>query len=132
MSTPDLLETSFADISTSSAHVASELTAITYWWGYEIYFPQPLLNKLESEGDVATGVLYFLGALSRAVPVIYPFVNTIATYVALQFTVIRAMDQGSGVVLMATWVLPILLIPKPWEEGWKEKSKERASKPFGA
>lgn len=79
------------------------IEAQTYWWGYEIYIPPRTLQKLEDEGDVATGVLYFLGALSKTVPLIYPFVNMIATYVAMQFTIIKAADRGNGIILVATW-----------------------------
>lgn len=79
------------------------IEAHTYWWGYEIYIPPRTLQKLEDEGDVATGVLYFLGALSKTVPLIYPFVNMIATFVAMQFTIIKAADRGNGIILVATW-----------------------------
>ncbi|RKP06017.1 hypothetical protein THASP1DRAFT_32158 [Thamnocephalis sphaerospora] len=101
------------------------MEARTYWWGYEIYIPPRMLQKLEDEGDVATGVLYFLGALSKTVPLIYPFVNMIATFVAMQFTIIKAADRGNGIILVATWVLPIVLIPKPWEDRFRETLRER-------
>ncbi|RKP25931.1 hypothetical protein SYNPS1DRAFT_22204 [Syncephalis pseudoplumigaleata] len=101
------------------------IEAHTYWWGYEIYIPPRTLQKLEDEGDVATGVLYFLGALSKTVPLIYPFVNMIATYVAMQFTIIKAADRGNGIILVATWVLPIVLVPKPWEDRFRETLRER-------
>ncbi|KAI8053757.1 hypothetical protein BDF22DRAFT_742731 [Syncephalis plumigaleata] len=101
------------------------IEAHTYWWGYEIYIPPRTLQKLEDEGDVATGVLYFLGALSKTVPLIYPFVNMIATFVAMQFTIIKAADRGNGIILVATWVLPIVLIPKPWEDRFRETLRER-------
>ncbi|KAI9596162.1 hypothetical protein BDF19DRAFT_439833 [Syncephalis fuscata] len=101
------------------------IEAHTYWWGYEIYIPPRTLQKLEDEGDVATGVLYFLGALSKTVPLIYPFVNMIATFVAMQFTIIKTADRGNGIILVATWVLPIVLVPKPWEDRFRETLRER-------
>jgi hypothetical protein len=106
-----------------------DMSAVTYWWGYEIFVPQRTLQRLEDEGDVATAVLYFLSALSRTVPAIYPFVNMIATFVAMQFTIIKAADMGNGIVLVATWVLPMLLVPKPWEDRQPNVPKPRL--PFG-
>lgn len=105
MSVPDLLGAlnDPAVLQNNIQHDSNDMTASVYWWGYEIYIPQKTLQRLEDEGDVATGVLYFLSALSRTVPAIYPFVNMIATFVAMQFTIIKAADMGNGIVLVATW-----------------------------
>jgi hypothetical protein len=138
MSMPDLLaaerQTRRRQCNGSSCHDSDdddenlppeEMEARTYWWGYEIYIPPRTLQKLSEEGDIATAVLYFLGALSKTVPLIYPFVNMIATYVSMQFTIIKAADRGNGIILVATWVLPIVLIPKPWEDRFRETLRER-------
>ncbi|KAI9225662.1 MAG: hypothetical protein DHS80DRAFT_33483 [Piptocephalis tieghemiana] len=115
MSMPDLTpraNPALAVPSEAADILATEISAQTYWWGYELFFPPVTLQKLEDRGDIATSVLYFLGALAKTVPALYPFVNVIATFVALQFTVIKAMDTGRGIILVATWVVPFVFMPK--------------------
>ncbi|KAI4528759.1 hypothetical protein K525DRAFT_169339, partial [Schizophyllum commune Loenen D] len=45
-----------------------------------------------------------------------PYLSYVGVFVAWSWGAISARDNaGNGVVLTATWLLPVALIPSPWE-----------------
>jgi len=46
-----------------------------------------------------------------------PLVGYIGVFIAWSWARISACDKGNGVVLTATWLLPVALIPMPWNAG---------------
>ncbi|KAF9129560.1 hypothetical protein BGW39_004033 [Mortierella sp. 14UC] len=73
-----------------------------YWWGYEIFIPQEALSRISSAQDVSSAFLGFLGSVGLVVPAIVPFLGYIAAYVGLEFAVIKAQNEGKGVILAST------------------------------
>lgn len=45
---------------------------------------------------------------------IAPFLGSIGTFISWSWNMIKAYDQGYGITLTATWLLPIALIPGTW------------------
>ncbi|KAG0246552.1 hypothetical protein B0O80DRAFT_421616 [Mortierella sp. GBAus27b] len=87
----------------------------TFWWGYEIFIPNPALSRIASAQDVSTAFLGFLGSVGLVVPAIVPFLGYIAAYVGLEFAVIKAQNEGRGVILASTWLVPVALVPRAWD-----------------
>ncbi|KAF9401953.1 hypothetical protein BGZ94_005041 [Podila epigama] len=97
-------------------HPASNtVSSCAYWWGYEIFIPQEALSRIASAQDVSTAFLGFLGSVGLVVPAIVPFLGYIAAYVGLQFAVIKAQNEGKGVILASTWLVPVALVPRAWD-----------------
>ncbi|KAF9170004.1 hypothetical protein BGX21_008865 [Mortierella sp. AD011] len=86
-----------------------------YWWGYEIFIPQEALSRIASAQDVSSAFLGFLGSVGLVVPSIVPFLGYIAAYVGLEFTLIKAQNEGKGVILASTWLVPVALVPRAWD-----------------
>ncbi|MCD4821170.1 MAG: hypothetical protein K8R11_03685 [Methanococcoides sp.] len=80
-----------------------------YWWGYIIRFPEPVMNDLNTVGDITIAV----GGMIAAIPPLAPVAPLIAAYVALEFTLMKSMDKGKGVGLGSSWVTPGVFIPAP-------------------
>ncbi|KAJ7043305.1 hypothetical protein C8F04DRAFT_36997 [Mycena alexandri] len=101
------------------------------WWGYRMYLPPPVmasLNEDETEAEKIVGTItaalsWFLGhtdvtsippALQPAFLLLQklaPYAGYIATFVAWIWGTVKNTDKGNGVVLTATWLLPVALIP---------------------
>ncbi|RIA95247.1 hypothetical protein C1645_816980 [Glomus cerebriforme] len=91
------------------------ISAYVYWWGYEIYVPQKCMGRLDQAQNVSNSFLGFLQVVAGNAAAISPYFGFISAWVGLQFTVIKAQNVGNGVVLAATWVLPVAVIPRPWD-----------------
>lgn len=86
------------------------------WWGYEIYVPQVCMGRLDQAQNVSNAFLFFLQTIVGNAAAISPYFGFISAWVGLQFSIIKAQNTGHGVILAATWVLPVALIPRPWDE----------------
>ncbi|CAG8662755.1 9462_t:CDS:2 [Ambispora leptoticha] len=91
------------------------ISAYVFWWGYEIYVPQDCMGRLDQAQNVSNSFLGLLQVVAGNVSAIHPYFGFIAAWVGLQFTVIKSQNVGHGVVLAATWVLPVALVPRPWD-----------------
>ncbi|KAG9123971.1 hypothetical protein FRC07_013314 [Ceratobasidium sp. 392] len=105
------------------------------WWGYRIYLPPPVLavlsdQKLEaaSRAALVTSSLQWMidhvptallppqvGLVMSLIRGIIPALGYIGGFIAWSWNAISGADKGDGVVLSATWLLPIALIPGPWD-----------------
>ncbi|GAA6006070.1 hypothetical protein JCM11491_002019 [Sporobolomyces phaffii] len=89
-----------------------------YWWGFELSLPPAVLVKLSSVHSVQQTFLGFLQAfaVTGGAPEIAPFVRYISNYLDMEFAAIQSQNKaGKGVVLAATWLLPVALVPRPWD-----------------
>lgn len=86
-----------------------------FWWGYEIAIPHSQMSRLSSAQNVASAFLGFLSVVSMTVPQIKPFLTYISAWVGLEFSAMKAEDEGNGIILAATWLLPIAIVPRPWD-----------------
>lgn len=53
-----------------------------------------------------------LAALLTVVKAIAPLTGYISTFIGWSWDEIKSFDKGQGIVLSATWILPIALIPR--------------------
>ncbi|ORY02591.1 hypothetical protein K493DRAFT_312005 [Basidiobolus meristosporus CBS 931.73] len=63
---------------------------------------------------MAAAVASLIAATATAVPPLVPFVRVIAGFLTLELTAIQGRDKGTGLILSASWLLPAVLIPRPW------------------
>ncbi|KAG6854150.1 hypothetical protein C0991_010061 [Blastosporella zonata] len=115
----------------------TKISVLTTWWGYRLYLPPPIMATLDSHQLKATQrAAMITAALSwflKRVPTLMvpapmmptvqvlrrlaPFLSYIGVFIAWSWNRIATCDRGNGVVLTATWLLPVALIPMPWDAG---------------
>ncbi|KAF9204236.1 hypothetical protein BGZ49_005549 [Haplosporangium sp. Z 27] len=94
------------------------ISAYTFWWGYEIYVPHNCMSQLQRVSNTSQIFFGFLSGAITGIPglaALVPLTRIISAWVGFQWAVIQAEDLGKGVVLSATWVLPVALAPRPWD-----------------
>jgi hypothetical protein len=92
-----------------STALQSEITAAAYWWGYEVFIPENVMVELTQAPNLiaaATGLL--ASVLTGPLAVV---LGIVAGYIAAEFASMKAVNQGRGVKLTATWFVAVLLIP---------------------
>ncbi|KAG8718579.1 hypothetical protein FRC08_004947 [Ceratobasidium sp. 394] len=119
------------------------------WWGYRIYLPPPVLavlgdQKLEAANRAAlvtTSLQWMIdhiptallppqiGLVMSLIRGIIPALGYIGGFIAWSWNAISGADKGDGVVLSATWLLPIALIPGPWDIPPEPKQVEPEPEP---
>ncbi|PWN47552.1 hypothetical protein IE53DRAFT_390315 [Violaceomyces palustris] len=104
------------------------------WWGYSLYLPHSVIPDIEGDVDQAekianlikTALTFLVNNIPSTLPsqfatvavilkAIAPIVGYIATFIGWSWDQIKSFDKGKGVVLSATWILPIALIPRSWD-----------------
>jgi hypothetical protein len=53
-----------------------------------------------------------------------PALGYIGSFIGWSWGAVRAFDKGNGVVLSATWLMPVAVIPGTWEEHESPKHEE--------
>ncbi|KAJ7090396.1 hypothetical protein B0H15DRAFT_263552 [Mycena belliarum] len=112
----------------------TQLSFETMWWGYRIYIPPPVLDILDDQSveaakqatTLTAALTWFFSNLPiTAFPPplqpamlllqrLTPVTSYIGTFISWSWSTIRGFDRGHGVILTATWLLPIALIPGTW------------------
>jgi len=105
------------------------------WWGYRLYLPPPILDVLNNKrletakraAILTTALQWLLGhvPLTLIPPQFHagvliarrlvPLLGYIGGFVAWSWGAMKSFDNGQGIVLTATWLLPVALIPGTWE-----------------
>lgn len=100
------------------------MAIFTFWWGFEITLPKPSMTYLSTAHSVSGAFLNFLSTMvvSGGVPELLPFVKYLSMAFDLEYKAIQGADQGNGVVLAATWVMPFALVPRSWDYSLKAPS----------
>ncbi|KAH0589768.1 hypothetical protein H2248_005486 [Termitomyces sp. 'cryptogamus'] len=113
----------------------NKLSFQAVWWGYRIYLPPPVMDALSDKSmeyakrtaTITTALTWFfynipLTALPTAVrpavlllQTLIPYIGYIGTFISWSWGTIQSYDTDHGVILTATWLLPIALIPSTWE-----------------
>ncbi|KDR67874.1 hypothetical protein GALMADRAFT_257765 [Galerina marginata CBS 339.88] len=121
---------------------ATKLSLQALWWGYRLYLPPPVLAVLSDKtleatkraAMITTALTWFFNNLPvTALPPpvqpaalllqrIAPYLGYIGTFISWSWSTIKGYDIGYGVILSATWVLPVALIPSTWKENDFPKS----------
>ncbi|GAA6015552.1 hypothetical protein JCM10207_008635 [Rhodosporidiobolus poonsookiae] len=93
------------------------VSVFIYWWGYEVALPPPAIKVLSSVASVQQSFFTFLQAfvVAGGAPELAPLVRYISSYLDMEWSAIRAQNRGKGVVVAATWLLPVALVPRPWD-----------------
>ncbi|KAL4074047.1 hypothetical protein J3A83DRAFT_4083691, partial [Scleroderma citrinum] len=94
------------------------ISILTYWWGFEICLPPPTLAHIQTAAAPSSALLDLLTAiavLNEGVREVLPFIRYFAQFVEIEWHSIRAADEGKGVVCFATWLMPVALVPRPWD-----------------
>ncbi|KAF8941676.1 hypothetical protein BGZ58_000012 [Dissophora ornata] len=108
------------------------ISAYTFWWGYEIYVPHKCMSKLQRVTNTSQIFFGFLSGAVTGIPglaALVPLSRIISAWVGFQWAVIHAEDLGKGVVLSATWVLPVALAPRPWDHPGTEDDPAPVASP---
>ncbi|KAM6501695.1 hypothetical protein JOM56_001672 [Amanita muscaria] len=112
----------------------TQLSLETTWWGYRIYIPPPVLETLDitstetnRRAALLTAALtwffthfpvHVLPLTVRPVIIILqglvPYLGYLGGLLSWSWGTIRTYDEGYGIILTATWLLPIALIPSTW------------------
>ncbi|KAJ3862531.1 hypothetical protein EV359DRAFT_44972, partial [Lentinula novae-zelandiae] len=104
------------------------------WWGYRIFLPPPVMNILDNDevtvvkraAMISAALTWLFAQIPIAVfppplqPVvlllqkIVPYISYIGTFISWSWEAVKEYDTGYGVILNATWLLPVALIPSTW------------------
>ncbi|KAF9532109.1 hypothetical protein CPB83DRAFT_760318 [Crepidotus variabilis] len=115
----------------------TELSVLTTWWGYRIYLPPAVMAKLNGKSLQATAraamlttaLKWLLNKIPLAIvppqfrpavkllKTLTPLTGYIGVFIAWSWERISSLDNGNGVVLTATWLLPVALLPMAWDAG---------------
>ncbi|KAF8956081.1 hypothetical protein BDZ97DRAFT_1853534 [Flammula alnicola] len=115
----------------------TQISLLTTWWGYRLYLPPPVMGKLDGASLQATAraamITTALKWLLEKIPILLvppqfrpavkmlkqlsPVVGYVGVFIAWSWDRVRALDKGNGVVLTATWLLPVALLPMSWDAG---------------
>lgn len=105
------------------------------WWGYRLYLPPPVLDVLNNKrleaakraAILTTALQWLLGRVPLTVVPpqfrpglliaqrLVPYLGYIGGFVAWSWGAMKSFDKGHGIVLTATWLLPVALIPGTWD-----------------
>ncbi|KAF9996068.1 hypothetical protein BGZ80_010375 [Entomortierella chlamydospora] len=119
-------------IALGKAPPTNAISAYTFWWGYEIYVPHNCMSQLQRVTNTSQIFFGFLSGAVTGIPglaALVPLTRIISAWVGLQWAVIQAEDFGNGVILSATWVLPVALAPRSWDHPGNEGNTQPVSAP---
>ncbi|KAF9413455.1 hypothetical protein BGZ94_000725 [Podila epigama] len=108
------------------------ISAYTFWWGYEIYIPHKCMANLDHGLNTSQIFLNLLSGAIVNIPglsALVPIAKIISAWVGYQWGIIKTQDNGKGVVISATWVLPVALASRPWDHEGNEEDPS-SSLPF--
>ncbi|KIM69337.1 hypothetical protein SCLCIDRAFT_83467, partial [Scleroderma citrinum Foug A] len=94
------------------------ISVLTYWWGFEICLPPATLAHIQATaapGSALLDLLTAIAVLDDGMREVLPFIRYFAQFVQTEWHLIRAADEGKGVVCFATWLMPVALVPRPWD-----------------
>ncbi|KAK2461062.1 hypothetical protein APHAL10511_006909 [Amanita phalloides] len=112
----------------------TQLSLETMWWGYRIYIPPRVLDALDStsvetsrRAALLTAALtwFFTNFPVNVLPIpvrpviiilqgLVPYLGYLGGILSWSWGSIKSYDEGYGIILTATWVMPIALIPSTW------------------
>ncbi|KAF9030728.1 hypothetical protein BDZ89DRAFT_949390 [Hymenopellis radicata] len=126
----------------------TKLSCEIMWWGYRLYLPPPILAILSDKqleatkraAMITTALTWLFSNLPvSAFPLpmqpaillfqkLVPYVGYIGTFISWSWSTVKSYDVGYGVILSATWLLPVALLPGTWREAdWPGDKKTPAT-----
>ncbi|KAA1072160.1 hypothetical protein PGT21_029061 [Puccinia graminis f. sp. tritici] len=92
-------------------------SGVVNWWGFEIALPLESVDRLKTVKSIEAATVQLLLALTVAGGAVelVPFIRFISGYLDMEWAAISEQNKGKGVVVAATWALPMALVPRPWD-----------------
>ncbi|KAG0197965.1 hypothetical protein BGX28_008556 [Mortierella sp. GBA30] len=87
-----------------------------FWWGYSIYLNRQSMSSLQRATNTGQVFFSFLYSTIGSHAWLAALLPLIAAWVSHQWSAMKGVDKGRGVVVSATWILPIALAPRSWED----------------
>jgi hypothetical protein len=109
------------------------MSIFIYWWGFEITLPEPSMSYLGTAHSVSGAFMGFLQTMvtTGGVPELLPFIRYISSFMEMEFSAIKSQDRNrQGVVIAATWLMPLALVPRPWDYGGYDDTKKQKPVPI--
>ncbi|KAF5345205.1 hypothetical protein D9758_009652 [Tetrapyrgos nigripes] len=114
---------------------ATKISIEVTWWGYRLYLPPPVMAQLSNahvaaakRGAMLTAALKWVldQVPMMMVPPqfqagmlmlrrVSPFLGYVGAFIVWSWDKVQTTDTGNGVVLTATWLLPIAILPAAWD-----------------
>ncbi|KAH8918844.1 hypothetical protein BT69DRAFT_1300666 [Atractiella rhizophila] len=93
------------------------MSVFIYWWGYELFLPPPTIRYLSTVHSVSGTFFTFLSTFATAggAAELTPFIRYLSMWADMEWKAITSQDKGNGVILAATWVLPVAIVPRAWD-----------------
>ena len=91
-------------------------SAQAYWWGWELFLPEKVMNQVKGVGQTASGIFSLLASAAAAGLIaapLAPLLGAVAASIALRWGVMVLVDTGNGIKLASPWVSPLILVPLP-------------------
>jgi len=115
----------------------TQLSILATWWGYRLYLPPPVMEKLNGislkasarAAIITTALKWALDRIPlmliplqfrpavKMLKTLSPLVSYVGVFIAWSWDRVKSLDDGNGVVLTATWLLPVALLPMAWDAG---------------
>ncbi|KAK1226757.1 hypothetical protein PQX77_010253 [Marasmius sp. AFHP31] len=115
----------------SNQHVSVQ----ALWWGYRIFLPPPVMSILSDKSIeavkraalITTALTWMFSHLPlkmfpapmqpalMMLQALVPYLGYIGTFISWSWGAVKSYDLGYGVILSATWILPVALIPGSWQ-----------------
>jgi hypothetical protein len=126
---------------------ATKISIQVTWWGYRLYLPPPIMAQLSGahiaaarRGAMLTAALKWVldqvpmmmvppqfQAGMMMLRRVSPFLGYVGAFIAWSWERVQTNDSGNGVVLTATWLLPIAILPAAWDFEVHGRPKEPGS-----
>lgn len=112
------------------------------WWGFTIALPPPIMAELDRDAAQAekianminTALNYILNNLPAlpagflpiitVLKAIAPVTGYLSTFIGWSWSELKSFDQGKGIELSATWILPVALIPRSWDSPTEDPDQD--------
>lgn len=103
-----------------------------HWWGFELTLPPSSMAYLGTAHNISTSLMTILQtlAVTGGVPELLPFVRYFSSFVDMEFSAIKSQDRGHGVIIAATWLMPMAMVPRAWDystQNISQRTKESQS-----
>ncbi|KAF5392381.1 hypothetical protein D9757_001500 [Collybiopsis confluens] len=112
----------------------TKISIMATWWGYRIFLPPPVIKILDNKeveaakraAMISSALVWFfvhlpismfpppMQPMILVLQKIIPYITYIGTFISWSWSQIKSYDIGYGVILNATWLLPVALLPGTW------------------
>lgn len=129
MGTKDLIDETHSHLKLIGMVPKDRMSVWSYWWGFEVAIPSSSMERLKKARSIESAALQLLAALTIAGGAVEltPFVKYLSTYLDMEWNAIVSQNRGKGVVIAATWALPMALIPRAWDFDLSQAPEKQAS-----